>query len=79
MGLNQNEVTLQAGVHDLGNDVPVREADDQAVLRCVADASNEQLVTVPVLFVDALFILRLGDQALASVVFQDKMSRADAD
>ena len=66
--VGQNEVTLDAGVDDLDDDLLVGETDNQAVLGGVA--AKLIRVLFPRIFdiSHVLLVLRLGDQALAGIV-----------
>lgn len=64
----ENEVTLEASVHDLDDDLAVREANNQAVLGSVA-AEGFNTVSLDIRRGRyALLVLRLGHQPLAGVV-----------
>jgi hypothetical protein len=66
-GLGEYEVTLKAGIDDLDNDVLVSEADDETILgRIATDLFNFSALAKQS---NILFILRLGNQPLAGVVY----------
>ena len=64
----EDEVALQTGVYDLGDDVLVCEADDKAVLRGVARKPRMRQSTWKGMCRYILLVLGLANQPLAGVV-----------
>ena len=66
-GSSEDKIPRDTSVDDLNNDLPVGEPDNEAVLWCVAVEKSCQRL-IPKLRPRSLFVLRLGDQAFASIV-----------
>ena len=65
---DKDEVTLKTGVDNLADDLLVREADDQAVLRSVAEKTVRTRLQSRNIAFNVLLVLRLGHQPLARIV-----------
>ena len=67
-GSGEDEVSLETGVDNLDDDLLVREADDQAVLRSVAEKIVRTRSQSRNIAFNVLLVLRLGHQPLARIV-----------
>ena len=63
---------MQPCVDDLDDDLLVREADDQAVLRGIAKHKVSSLKVFQYL-IYILLVLRLGNEPLTGVVYKDEL------
>ena len=67
-GSSEDEVSLEAGIDNLDDNLLVREADDQAVLRSVAEKTVRTRSQSRNIAFNVLLVLRLGHQPLARIV-----------